>query len=444
LLEALRLKAPDVLIPSDFVEEHGVPLKSFSRSLDMSFGLLPPTTRHVFMVLSLWKGAFSYDILETLTLTDSPTLRKDFYNLIDANLIDQVEGGAVGQFRFMPMVNQYAERKYAEYLSSCREEYSREMHNKCLLLNDWGKKHDQGWTSGAATIDIPNLDIFAANAYDSIVRAHAAKQYDDMMLVWEMFWRILELFIDPHELSKLGGYAFDYAAEIGNLPACAWTAVNSLGYSFLITGDFESALHGLKKGIEIGEQCKDYEAVAAGLRHLGRVSIYNQDYAAAEDLYLKSLDSAKSARPNERLRHEAASFSGLARVYLEQEKLDLAEDYSNQAITILRKINDLSRLSAALLGLGTCYLIRSKTDHHYIEKAKIALQESASFRRREITGQALMGLAEAEWMSGNKAKAIEFIHKAIEVLESVQAVELAKAKDLRDSFTGQYYEVSKQ
>ena len=204
--------------------------------------------------------------------------------------------------------------------------------------------------------------------------------------------------------------------EIGNLPACAWTAVNSLGYSFLITGDFESALRGLKKGIEIGKRCNDYEVVAAGLRHL-KVNLQSRLYCCRKALPKVVGFSKVCARASERLRHEAASFSGLARVYLEQEKLDLAEDYSNKAITILRKINDLSRLSAALLGLGTCYLIKSKTNRKYIEKAKNALQESASFRRREITGQALMGLAEAEWMFGDHAKAIELIHRAVKFTE---------------------------
>jgi tetratricopeptide (TPR) repeat protein len=421
-------RGADVLTMSNFENEFGRGVGSFSASIDLSYSLLPEKSKYLFMVLSIWKGFFNIEILNEII--DQDISSEYFYNLIDAYLIELVGDANNLGYVFMPMLRQFAIKKFDVFNRDNNVFYANEFHNKCVFLHKWGHRNGQGWTASSATTEISNLDVFASNAYESLMAAILHCKHSDMLLVWEVFWRILELFIAPGELSAIGRNVLNYTLEINDFKASTWTLINSQGYSFLITGDFSSAQRGLEVGIKLGEKYGEYECIATGWRHLARIAIYKKNYKLAESYYIKSLNKMRLVKEPERSRGIGSTYVGLARVYIEQGRYSLAEKFSIKAVEILRRINDLSRLSSALLGLGTCYFKKYKTNKTSFCEAEEILLEAASFLRRETKGQALFILAELYLLTGNSERARECIKDSIAILESINAIELDAARDL--------------
>ena len=118
---------------------------------------------------------------------------------------------------------------------------------------------------------------------------------------------------------------------------------NGLGINLKSQDSTEKALHYFRKSLLVAEKINNIRIMGYQYRNIGSIESINGNYLKAEPLLEKALAIRRNAKDKLTI---GGSLSDLANVYMYTDRLEKAEIYFNEAITIFKEIKSISSENA--------------------------------------------------------------------------------------------------
>ena len=202
----------------------------------------------------------------------------------------------------------------------------------------------------------------------------------------------------------------------GNQKMVATTLIN-MGSLFNASGQNEKAFEALKRSIKILEQLKDSVALSSALNNLGLAYKSNKNYEKALEYNLKALDISSKLNNF----WEIAYISNtIGEIYLLQKNYDQAIFFFKQGLSYAEKIGTLDMMMYSYRSLALYYSAVGNNNQfvNYFKKYD-------SIKDSIFTTQNTRSIAEMQ---------VKYETEQKEKENAIQKLELAKQKDLRNSF----------
>jgi tetratricopeptide (TPR) repeat protein len=184
------------------------------------------------------------------------------------------------------------------------------------------------------------------------------------------------------------------------------------GHADARIGELQDAMAQVKKALEISETLKDDYGEADALRGLGYIYWQKGDVSMALEFYDLALDKANACASQElvgRIKIEVAN------AYNTKGDRAKAKETYQQAITILRSVDNQNELARAYNNLGSCYL-----DNNELDEALDALRQCMDIATKigdtTIKGWGAFNAAECFTRMGETKFAKEYLGMALEFL----------------------------
>lgn len=180
--------------------------------------------------------------------------------------------------------------------------------------------------------------------------------------------------------------------------------LNNLGMAHLTVGDFESASTTLAEAVDEARACENSRNLAYATASLADARVAAGDYAAARELYEKSIELCSNEVPDETL--AALSIAGLASAHLGLGDVQQADYFAERALYIVEAVG-------APFELGTCLMvdaaIRSAAGRHRdaLESARRAVAVFEEIGADAPLRQAYYRVAMCAFKAGDRAAALE-------------------------------------
>lgn len=196
--------------------------------------------------------------------------------------------------------------------------------------------------------------------------------------------------------------------------------IQRLGDSALQEGQLDAAESYYQLGLEWSRNMDKSAAEAAALRSLGNVALQRDDLETAETYHR---DSLEIARETDLRSVEADSLASLGTIEASRGYPDTAETYLAESLDLKRLLDDRLGEATCLGSLGN--VAESRTDYETaVDRYTAALALFSVDEPRERL-QTLQGLIDAERALGDETAARQHCQQGIELLETVDAVELS-------------------
>ncbi|MRG27793.1 tetratricopeptide repeat protein [Laceyella tengchongensis] len=145
---------------------------------------------------------------------------------------------------------------------------------------------------------------------------------------------------------------------------------------------YEKALKYAETGIDIARREKNYDRCFELWTTLG-VSYKNLKKPKLAETCFKT-----ASRFEKKLRKKyllpTYNYTELGKLYMEEEKMELAENILRNAVKLGKKAKDGLRYYEALVALGDCLIMQSKEEGLYFLKEALKLVEKLSFAKQEV------------------------------------------------------------
>ena len=193
------------------------------------------------------------------------------------------------------------------------------------------------------------------------------------------------------------------------------------GKVLMMVGDLEKAKQQFKEIISISRSLEPsfrLWRILPGYVSIAHVSFLERDFGQAKINYDEALSFANSHESSQSLvanqREIAKIYKGLACIFLDEQALDQALEYCQEALTRIEALTELESLEFATVQIESLnVLAQLRMVHHETTAARQCLSKAFSLAEEYSllphTLDLLMTLAELEMSRGNQEKAIELL-----------------------------------
>lgn len=223
-------------------------------------------------------------------------------------------------------------------------------------------------------------------------------------------------FSDPQKSFTLSREALRIAIKYNSEKDQA-LALNTIGVTYLITSNNDSAFFYLFKSLSKFQQLKDTIKIANNLRALGDVYSGITDYNKAQEYYLKSYKLFEEVINNPKLSNNdlnkfAILLNNFAGLQLDLGNFEDAKKYYEISLKYYEMINSMQGLSIAYFNIGLCWeqLKNSVKSFEYLNRSyKIALENNIL----SIQANVLSSFGKKYLENGDINKALISLEKSI-------------------------------
>jgi predicted ATPase len=331
-------------------------------TIEWSYELLLPEEQRLFRSLSVFVGGVTYEAAEAVCGADPDTLQ----SLLDKSLLRRRETELGPRYWMLETIREFAlghleesgqaedlRGRAAELYAAFVEEAEREMTGP-----------DQGSWWQRMTDEYPNVTSVLEWACGGGNPGLALRLTGSL---WRYWWQ-------RGHYREGRSWCERALALDGGEPALRTRAVYSLANMAMGSGDSEEAIHLLEKCLASFREEGDETRVVWTLTDLG---IASGKHGRLDDERAYFERALEHARQSGYTRGVGVNCINLGGSYLESDELDRAEEFLQQAVTILRELSDDQAAGNVLGALALVDLRRGR-----VESAKELLRESMVLSRR--------------------------------------------------------------
>jgi predicted ATPase/class 3 adenylate cyclase len=390
--------------------------QSLRSTIEWSHGLLRPHDQELFQDLAVFSGGFDLDAASAVASMEEGDVLEGLTELVDQSLLrSETRPDGEPRFTMLDTIRDYAWSR----LTPGRTGALRERHAGHFLelveqaSSEYGRRESR---KSFNALDIESDNIRAAlrwldDTRQNIRLARAAIALDRY---WSSRGRLRE-----------GLHWADAAlAREAELPEPALADLLSVrGGLVLFTGDPVVARGYYERALVLRERIGDQAKVAASLTGLGDVAYQSKDYAAAEELFTRSLTINESLGLGD---EAAVDRDALGYAVRDAGQLARAATLFELGLARAREKDDLPQLAHAEMMLGELLYMRDQFDRaepHLAESVEIGRRLKSSWL--VAVGQANRAVVAVE--RGRLREAREMCADAIRAIADSDAVRAAVA-----------------
>jgi tetratricopeptide (TPR) repeat protein len=361
-----------------FNDIHTLELSSLDAVFERSWVLLTPAEQTGFMQLSIFNTPFTHQAAREVAQVDLAL----FTSLVDKSLIQRTSSTAgvedaqdTVNFALHPLLKQFAHHKLIrepELLEHVQESHA----NYFLSMADSLDKSILGPDVSLAIKKIHTLheDIFAAmkwgcthTRYESIrkglhIHSHYFEYYCAFRLGKYLFGEFVHILREIKRQQKHPSNALDQILA---------RAIAYYGWHVMRSGEYQDALEHEREAVQLARESGEVCMEAGALNAIGVIHDRLGDLDLSNQFYKHALEAAKRAEGQLEGRwYVAGIYYNLGDNALTQSKLDLAEEYFDNALEHNKEIGHYWGILDAHLAYGKLYMQQGN-----YEKARISLQE---------------------------------------------------------------------
>ncbi|MBV6485546.1 MAG: Photosystem I assembly protein Ycf3 [Flavobacteriales bacterium] len=223
------------------------------------------------------------------------------------------------------------------------------------------------------------------------------------------------LFTQPDTAFKLGQLAYNFAKSKGLKKEQA-NAINILGISSSIKGDFEKAISYFKKGLIIFKEIDYKQGLSYSYGNIGLIYHELGNYAKAIEYQTQSL------KIDEKLGNKygiASSYNNIGNIYHEQKYYEKAIEFYSKGLKLGEEIKENDCISSCLLGLGSVYYSQKKYNKaldHFMRGLEISKENDF----KQIMANALGNIGLIYYDQGNYSQALEIQTACLKIDEELE------------------------
>jgi len=324
--------------------------------LEYSYLQLRPEIQNFFAQLSVFRGGWSLDAIETIhsRLSSGPSLDvvESLSELRERSLIETEDFGYEMRYRMLESLREFAldQLSYAESLtiSEAHAEYFRDLSE--LAKDKIIGPSQQSWIK---KIDTESQNISAALRWtlDAGKIETGLRIASALAIYWKTRGRLQEAMHWLELLLEASSAAETEKSEPipQGILADALTALGLIRWSM---GNFIQAVAPHQRALAIRVALHDQKGVAESLYHLG-ITAYRQDLYDEAKNYLNESLSISKVHGNKK--GVAQALLNLGNIALSNRNQTEARDNYQKALAIEKELGDMSRVADALSNIGLTY-----------------------------------------------------------------------------------------
>ncbi|MFN4233379.1 MAG: tetratricopeptide repeat protein [Bacteroidia bacterium] len=159
------------------------------------------------------------------------------------------------------------------------------------------------------------------------------------------------LFNNPKNAARIATKARDLAVK-GNFQLDIGDAYNTIGNAFHLLGDYKEAAYNYGQALKVFEKNKSTRGKVATFINLGVLHIDQNDLDGAKKYYNQAVENALIIKDSANL---ASCYNNLGIVYQQQEKLDSALLLYNKGLEIRKVLNRTGAVCNSYINIATVY-----------------------------------------------------------------------------------------
>jgi serine phosphatase RsbU (regulator of sigma subunit) len=165
----------------------------------------------------------------------------------------------------------------------------------------------------------------------------------------DIAWSLL--YTNPDSTYILGHQELEIARS-KRLKNCETKALNTIGASYQVKGNFIKAIDFYQQSLKIREELKDFKGVASSLANIGSIYININEFDKALEYQLRSLKLAEEMGNKESM---ASSLNNIGIVYQNLAEYQKALDYNKKSLKLYETLNDKQGVAASYANIGNTY-----------------------------------------------------------------------------------------
>jgi predicted ATPase/class 3 adenylate cyclase len=321
--------------------------------IDWSYDLLTDAERALFRRLAVFAGGFTLEAAEAVGAAsdaDRPGVLTTLSNLVEKSLV--VLDAAVGRYRMLETVRQYAQERLAESGEAAPTRTRHAVHYVEFFEAVLARLHSP--EQGALLV---RLDDERENA----LAAHAWCDWADDVRLGLRLAHVMRVYLLTRGAMKL---ALQIAREALARPgaerrdAARSRACFDAGWLYGRMGRYAEAQAVLEEGLSIAREIGDRSLEAKIYQPLGAAMLGQGDRAAARRYLEGALALAREQGDH---REIAAGLNALGQFHLTEGDLGLAEPLFEQVLALVREVDDRESIGIAMLNISMVAIARGAT-----------------------------------------------------------------------------------
>ena len=233
------------------------------------------------------------------------------------------------------------------------------------------------------------------------------------------------LYTNPDSTYILGHIELEIA-RTKRLRKCETDALNTIGASYQVKGNYIKAIDFYQQCLKIREELKDLKGVAKSLANIGSIYININEFEKALDYQLKSLALAEKLGNKESM---ASSLNNIGIAYTNLNQHQKALEYNQKSLKMYEALGDKQGISACYANLGNTYsnLGEDQKALEYQIKSNMLSIEMGD-RHGESTSMGAMG--KAYFKQKKYAIALKYLNNALAIANEIE--DLVSEKEITE------------
>jgi adenylate cyclase len=222
------------------------------------------------------------------------------------------------------------------------------------------------------------------------------------------------LFSQPDSAFYYAQLQYDFAKSKGLKKQVA-NALNLIGVSFSVRGNFIEALDNYQRSLKIEEEIGDQKRISTLLSNIGNTYDFQGDYPKALDYHLRSLKIVEKTGDRYGF---AASMSNIGNIYAQLGEYSQSLDYHLQSLKIREEIEDINGIAVSLQNIGGVY--REQDDNsialdYFLRSLKF--EEEAGDKQGIAISLNNIGVIYMD--QGDYLKALDYYKRSLEIKKEI-------------------------
>ncbi len=227
-------------------------------------------------------------------------------------------------------------------------------------------------------------------------------------LAWSMFYR------NPDSTRLLAQMELDLAWKI-NSKKWQGTALNMLGGTYHMKGDFVAALNEYKKALSSFMDAGELKNVASIYNNMGLIYRAQGNTARALEFYEKYLSIGEQLQNTHII---ATANNNLGNLYRDLNNYPKALEYYKRGLQLAEKTNNKASIAIGYNNIGTIYSVEKKYPQA-LEYYRKSLEIRKAIDDLRGLSSVFTNIGQVFKEEKNYSKALEYIRKAIEIREKL-------------------------
>lgn len=227
-------------------------------------------------------------------------------------------------------------------------------------------------------------------------------------LAWSMFYR------NPDSTRLLARMELDFAWKV-NSKKWQGTALNMLGGTYHMKGDFVAALNEYKKALSSFMDAGELKNVAAIYNNMGLIYRAQGNTARALEFYEKYLSIGEQLQNTNIV---ATANNNLGNLYRDLNNYPKALEYYERGLQLAEKTNNKASIAIGYNNIGTIYSVEKKYPQA-LEYYRKSLEIRKAIDDQRGLSSVFTNIGQVFKEEKDYSKALEYIRKAIEIREKL-------------------------